>query len=158
MSTFESREMLVEVMDQLLVRGMSDRLDIGHAALIEQTTSGQPIIVNNNVTSREGFISGAMIGASIFTLGVIQLNALDLPEFEALVVISLSIVLGCGLGGLIGHLVTFSIGFGFHPDLLASMGRQLRPGEVVLVLQVRHKDASILERELVTLKAQLQRE
>lgn len=154
MITFESRDMLVEIMDHLLVRGMSDHLDIGHAALVEQTTSRQPIIVNNNVTSREGFISGAMIGASILTLGMIQLDALSLPEFEALLVISVSIVFGGGLGALIGQLVTASIGFGFQSDLLMSVARQLTPGEVVLVLQVRPKDASILEQELVTLKAQ----
>jgi hypothetical protein len=150
--------MLVAVMDRLLVQGLSDRLDMGHAALIEQTANGQPVIVNNNVTSREGLISGAMIGGSILALGVIQLDALRLPDLEALAAISVSILLGCGLGGLIGHLVTFSIGFGFQLDLLNSVARQLASGEVVLLLQVRHKDVAILERELVTLKAQVQQQ
>jgi uncharacterized membrane protein len=156
--TFESRDKLVEVMDRLLAQGFSNRLDMGHAALIEQKADGQPVIENNNVTSREGLISGAMIAAAILTLGVIQLGALRLPDLEALAAISVSILLGCGLGGLIGQCVTSSIGFGFQPDLLNSAARQLAAGEVVLLLQVRHQDVSILEQELVILKAQVQQQ
>jgi hypothetical protein len=114
------------------------------------------VIVNNNVTSRDGLISGAMIGGSMLALGLIQLDALRLPDLEALAVISVTILLGCGLGGLIGQLVTRSIGFGFQPDLINRAARQLDAGEVILLLQVRHRDVSILERELVALNARVQ--
>lgn len=141
---FESRRLLLQAMDYILAHGMADHLDIGHAALILQPPDAPPVVVNNNVTAREGLISGGMIGASIGGLGALQVGAAILPGIGgALAVIGLALV-GAGLGSGLGRLVAVRIVFGFRPDVLDHIAQRLHSGEIALVLHVPVEDAAAI--------------
>jgi hypothetical protein len=140
---FESRQALIETM----AGRVSDWLDIGHAALIVRAEGAEPVIVNNNVTAHEGAIAGALLGASMLALGVVQQGALDLPRLGALLAVLLSGLAGAAVGILVGYFVAQRVGFGFSPQLLQSTAHRLAAGQVALVLQVRQSHVARLEDE-----------
>lgn len=153
---FESRQTLIEAMDHLLAEGLGSLLDIGHAALIVRPASEQPaIIINNNVTAREALVAGATGGAAMMALGCIQLGALGLPGPEAFLAIGIGAAAGAGIGAGIGALVANRITFGFRPSLLQMTARELAPGQVALLLQVRPAHLPVLRQKMVELKARI---
>ncbi|HML23970.1 MAG TPA: DUF1269 domain-containing protein [Aggregatilinea sp.] len=147
-TVFDSRAALAATMDAMLARGMLDLLDIGHSALIVGSTTGKPVIVNNNVEAQEGRFSGAMLGAVIMGLGAVQGGALDFPRGWAVLGVVLALVAGAALGAGIGDGVARLTRFGFSTLLLEDVGQRLSADQVALVLQVRPMHAEALEEAL----------
>jgi len=135
--TFKTHQDLTDAMNDILTRRLSDMVDIGHAAIVLRSQEGYPLILNNNVTLREGPISGFMIGVSILPLGLIQAGALELPGAWAVMVMLVGILFGGVIGALVGYGIATRINFGFRAQLLNDLGAQLHIGEASLVLQAR---------------------
>ncbi|HEX3052025.1 MAG TPA: hypothetical protein VHP83_15305 [Aggregatilineaceae bacterium] len=151
---FHSDQALIETMDQLSITDLGHMLDFGHAALI---TGGEaPSIVNNNVSVREGGLSGAMIGTTLMMLGFVQFGVLDLSKLGSILAIGMAALTGGLIGGLIGYLVAFWIGFGFSKALLYEVGSQLTSGEVALLLQMPDRHVARLQAGLVDLQVNVQ--
>ncbi len=151
---FQSDRALMETMDQLSVTDLGHMLDFGHAALI--TGGEEPMIVNNNVSVREGGLSGVMIGATLMMLGFVQFGALDLSKLGSIMAIGMAALMGGILGGLMGYLIAFLIGFGFSQALLAEVGSQLMSGEIALLLQMPERQITRLQAGLVDLQVNVQ--
>ncbi|WP_119066136.1 hypothetical protein [Aggregatilinea lenta] len=156
-AVFDSRTALAATMDAMLARGMLDLLDIGHSALIVGSSSGKPVIVNNNVERQEGIYSGAMLGAVMLGLGAVQGGALDWPRGGAFLAIVLALLGGAALGAGIGGGVARLTRFGFSTLLLDDVGQQLEADQVALVLQVRPVHAGVLEDALAGPEAHVER-
>lgn len=147
-AVFKTQRALVETLDHLLGLGLDDVLDIGHAALITRDEQGAVVTVNNNVTPREGLFSGAALGATIGGLTMLLLGAGDLPKAAAALSVAAGLLLGGMIGAALGRLVAHLVGFGYEPDLLRDLERQLQPGQVALLLRVRAPSVPLLRREL----------
>ena len=153
---FDSRHALLEAVDDMFSHGIADLMDIGHAALIIQPANADPVIVNNNVTAREGLISGGMIGAALAGLGAIQSGATILPGISATLAVLVFALLGAVIGGAIGRLVAVRIVFGFDPAILQRTADQLSAGEIALLLQVRTVNVPTVRDALLTHHARLE--
>ena len=114
------------------------------------------MIVNNNVTAREGLISGGMVGAALAGLGAIQLGATILPGISATLAVLLLALVGALIGGGIGRLVAVRIVFGFDPAVLEKTAERLRAGEIALLLQVRTVNVPAIRDALLDHRAHLE--
>lgn len=148
---FETHRALIEVFDRALASGLDDALDVGSAALVTRGERGEPVTVNNSVTRRDGVFSGAMLGVAIGGLTVLLGGALiDLSDAAGALTLLAGVLLGGALGALVGRAVAGMARFGFDASLLRRVERQLQPGQVALLLQVRPASLPMLQRELGT--------
>lgn len=148
---FETHRALIDVYDRALASGLDDVLDIGSAALVTRDERGEPVTINNSVTRRDGMFSGAMLGVAFGGLAVLLGGALvDLPEAAGALSLLVGVLLGGAIGALLGRAVAGMTRFGFEASLLRRVERQLQPGQVALLLQVRPSNLPVLRRELGT--------
>lgn len=152
---FQSRQALSTAIDTLMAQGTGHLLDIGHGALIMQHPDQQPTIINNNVTLREGAISGGMIGAAIMGLTAVQRGALSLSDAAAAAIL-FCLIGGAVLGSVIGYLAARWVGFGFRQNLVEEIAARLSAGEAALVLQIRYADKTLLQQQLNELGAKVE--
>lgn len=147
---FETHRALIEIFDRALASGFDHVLDIGSAGVVTRDQQGEVVTVNNSVTRREGIFSGAMLGVAIGGLGMLLAVAHDLPEAAGALALIAGVLLSGTLGALIGRAIAGMARFGFDPQLLRRVERQLQPGQVALLLQVRPSSLPVLRRELGT--------
>lgn len=151
---FPSRLTLGKALDHLMTL---KELHIQHALALTRATTGELVMVDDELGPEEGGVAGGTFGAALAALGVVQLGALALPGVGPIVAIGAGALLGGLIGRVTGRFATNLIDSSLDADELALLTERLQTGHAALVLELRNPDGKIdlLRKELLPYRAEL---
>jgi uncharacterized membrane protein len=139
---FPSRNALTRALDHIATL---DYIDPKRLTVIAKATSGETVILNDDITPDQGSIAGGTLGAAMGLLGLAQLGALALPGVGAVVALGAGVLVGALVGRATGRFAAHLMEFGIHQEQIDVLAARLQQGHPALVIQVRHS-AEILQR------------
>lgn len=134
---FPSRGVLTRALDRI---AKLDYIDIKRAAVVAKATSGETVILDDDLTPNQGGIAGGTLGAAMTMLGVAQLGALALPGVGVIIALGTAAFVGAFLGRATGRFAANYIDFGFRSEQIADLSAQLQAGRPALVLELKNRD------------------
>lgn len=140
---FPSRTVLTKALDRIKELNY---LDIHRAAIVARATSGETIIVDDDISADEGGVAGGTLGAAMTAFGLVQLGALALPGVGPIIALGAGALVGGLVGRATGRFAANLIDFGFKNEQVEAMATELQAGHPALVLELRHDDPSVLVR------------
>ncbi|MBC7871360.1 MAG: hypothetical protein H7Y09_11025 [Chitinophagaceae bacterium] len=145
-AVFPSRSLLTDALDHIAhVRDVT----IKRAAIVAKAANGEMVVLDDDISSDEGGIAGAMLGAAVTVLGLIQLGAFTLPGVGTIIALAAGILIGGLLGGVIGHfaanLLDFRLKIAFKNIQILNLAERLQTGKPALVLEIV-RDSAMLNR------------
>jgi uncharacterized membrane protein len=151
---FPSRIHLGKALDHLMT--LKD-LHIQHALVLHRATTGELVMVDDELGPDEGGVAGGTFGAALAALGVVQLGALALPGVGAIVAIGAGALLGGLIGRVTGRFATNLIDTHLSTSEIELLTDRLQRGHAALVLQLRDDVTKIdhLRTELTPYHAEL---
>jgi uncharacterized membrane protein len=145
---FPSRMHLGKALDHLMTL---PELYIQHALALHRATTGELVMVDDELGPEEGGVAGGTFGAALAALGVVQLGALALPGVGPIIAIGAGALLGGLVGSAAGRFATNLIDTHLDTSEITLLTERLQSGHAALVLQLREGE-TVLER----LRAELQ--
>lgn len=143
---FNSRGQLIDAMDSIL----HDQIVSGdRAAIIAKAEENEVLMLDDDVTPREGAAAGGSLGALLAMLGVAQMGAFLLPGVGPIVAIAVGALAGGLIGGATGGTLAGLIDMGFKQKDLDILTTRLKAGEVAMVLPMPEPEALATLREAV---------
>ncbi len=151
---FPSRTHLGKALDHLMTL---PELRIQHALALTRATTGELVMVDDELGPEEGGAAGGTFGAALAALGVVQLGALALPGVGPIVAIGVGALFGGLIGSATGRIATNLIDTQLNSSEIALLTERLQTGHAALVLQLRDSDKRIdrLRQELAPYQAEL---
>lgn len=153
-AVFPSRSVLTKALDHLMT--VPD-LKIRRAAIVARATTGETILIGDDISADEAGIAGGTLGAAMTALGFAQLGALALPGVGVIIALGAGVLVGGLVGGATGRFAANLLDSGFKSGQIDSLADRLRGGHPALVLEMS-SDAQTLDRlrlELGPYRAQL---
>lgn len=147
-AVFPSREVLARALEHL---HNLDEMPLKRAAVIAKAATGKTLILDDDLSAREGGLVGGAIGALLAALGTAQLGAFDLPGWQALLALLIAALLGGVAGFFVGRLLARFFDMGFRNELVEALAQNLKEGHPALVLEL----AGDLENLLARLRREL---
>lgn len=151
---FPSRMHLGKALDHLMTK---PELRIQHALALHRATTGELVMVDDELGPEEGGVAGGTFGAALAALGVVQLGALALPGVGPIIAIGAGVLLGGLVGSATGRFATNLIETHLDTSEVALLTERLQAGHAALVLQLRERDTTLerLRAELAPYQAEL---
>jgi uncharacterized membrane protein len=153
-AVFPSREVLTRALDRVIKLGY---IDIQRAAIVAKATSGETIVLDDDVSPDQGGIAGGTLGASMTLLGLAQLGALALPGVGAIIALGAGALIGGLVGRATGRFAAHFLDFGFDPDQIETLAGRLQEGHPALILEVKRSENVLprLRQDLAPYSAEL---
>jgi uncharacterized membrane protein len=142
MLTFGNRETLASAVEYIIEH---QALKVINTALITRAQDGEVTIFEDDISPKEGAITGGTLGALMGSLGIAGLGAFLLPGIGPIVAIGLGAVAGGLVGGATGGGVAKVVDMGINNQELESLAKQLSNDQVALVLEVETPDVQALK-------------
>lgn len=137
-AVFPSRDLLTNALDHITnVRDVVVR----RAAIVAKATSGETIILDDNMSANDGGFVGGALGGVLGALFMTQQGALDLPDLSSAVLLAMGFVLGMFIGALLGWFIFNQLDLGNKARRFASLISQLQSERPTLILEIRRDDA-----------------
>jgi uncharacterized membrane protein len=153
-AVFPSQRILAKAMDHLLEELA---IDVQQAAIVVKSTTGEILVLNDDLGVGEGGMVGSIMGSVIGAVGIATVGALALQGVNLVMVLSFSALFGAGIGWVVGSLVARTFKFGFANPYIDQISDKLQSGHIALMLRV--EDAATLlpklEDELKPYRAEL---
>lgn len=130
---FPSRRQLADAVDRLKTL---DYIDTRGTAIITKAADGEVVVYDNDISVREGSITGGTLGSLLAALGVAQLGAFLLPGVGPIIALGLGALAGGIVGGAAGGATAGLMDFGFDNTLLETLAARLKDGYAAAVLRV----------------------
>jgi uncharacterized membrane protein len=146
---FPSRSLLTKAVDHLV--SLTD-VRIERSAIIAKASTGETLILEDDISPDEGGIAGGTLGAAMTALGLVQLGALALPGVGAVIAIGAGVLVGGLVGGATGRFAANLIESGFRNTQIQELANELEAGHPALIIEVG-TDPEILPRLRVELRA-----
>jgi len=134
---FPSRDIALQGIDEIR---QLELIDINRAAVVAKATSGETVLVDDEVQPADGRKVGIRMGALTSALGVAQLGAFALPGIGPIIAIGAGMVFGGMIGGATGQFAAALIHLGFRRDQIAALSDHLQDNEVALIIQLQDRD------------------
>lgn len=153
-AVFPSRSVLTKALDHLM--SIPD-LKIRRAAIVAKATTGETILIDDDISADEAGIAGGTFGAAITALGLAQLGLLALPGVGIIISLGAGVLVGGLIGGATGRFAANLLDNGFKSSQIEALADRLYSGHPALVLEML-SDPKILDRlrkELTPYRAQL---
>lgn len=153
-AVFPTRRALTRAVDYLKE---NDIVDIQRAAIVAKATSGETLILDDDLSPDEGGVAGGTLGATMAALGIVQLGALALPGVGPIIALGASALVGGLLGNVTGRFAANLLDFGYRNEQIEILSNQLEEGHPALVLEISEPVAGleILRSELKRFRASL---
>ncbi len=142
---FPSRALLTKAIDHLT---QHSETKIQRAAIISKATSGETLILGDDISPDEGGVAGGTLGAAMTTLGLVQLGALTLPGVGAIIAIGAGVLVGGLVGGAAGRFAANLVESGFKSTQVESLSQQLRAGQPALILEIANTPDTLRQLKL----------
>jgi len=131
---FPSRAVLTRALDYLKTL---DYLNIEHAAIIAKATSGEIVVLDDDISADEGGIAGGTLAAAMTAFSLVQLGALALPGVGPIIALGAGALVGGLVGRATGRFAANLLDFGFRDEQIDALAAQLQSGRPALVLEVK---------------------
>lgn len=132
---FPSRTVLTKALDRMATL---DYVDIRRGALVAKATSGETIILDDDVSPDQGGIAGGTLGAAMSVFGVAQLGALALPGVGPIIALGAAAIVGGLIGRVTGRFAAHHVDFGFRTEQIEHLVAQLKADCPALVLDMKN--------------------
>jgi uncharacterized membrane protein len=151
---FPTRRALTRALDHI---NESQVIDIKRAAVVAKASSGEVVILDDDLSPDEGGIAGGTLGAAMAALGMVQLGALALPGVGPIIALGTSALVGGLLGNMTGRFAANLLDFGYKNEQIEGLSEQLQEGHPALILEINDLEEmlKILETELRPFRAEL---
>jgi uncharacterized membrane protein len=146
---FPSRSVLTKALDYLMTL---DDIKIQRAAIVAKATSGETIVIGDDISADEGGVTGGTLGAAMTALGLVQLGALAIPGIGAIIALGAGALVGGLVGGATGRFAANLLESGFKSAQVEMLATSLEAGHPALVLEFE-TDRTMLARLRAELKA-----
>lgn len=134
---FTSRKVLTKALDRMATL---DYVDIRRGAIIAKATSGETIVLDDDVSPNQGGIAGGTLGAAMGALGVAQLGALALPGVGPIIALGAAVLVGGLVGRVTGRFAANFVDFGFRVEQIEHLASKLKADQPALVLDMKNAD------------------
>ena len=151
---FPSRRALTRALDHLTE---TEVIDVKRAAVVAKASSGEIVILDDDLSPNEGGIAGGTLGAAMAALGMVQLGALALPGVGTVIALGASALVGGLLGRMTGRFAANLLDFGYKNEQIEGLSERLQEGHPALVLELEAAAQSLikLREELKPFRAEL---
>lgn len=139
-AVFPTRTALRSALDYLIEEQV---LEIKRAAIVAKAQSGETLVLDDDLSPREGGVAGGTLGAAMTALGMVQLGALALPGVGMVLALGTGALVGALLGNVTGRFAANLLDFGFRNEQVEALSQQLQAGHPALVLEVDDMDESL---------------
>mgnify|MGYP001271799945 CR=1 FL=1 len=99
-AVYPSRSVLTKALDHLMT---VPELKIRRAAIVARATTGETIVIGDDISADEAGIAGGTLGAAMTALGFAQLGALALPGVGVIIALGAGVLVGGLVGGATGR-------------------------------------------------------
>jgi uncharacterized membrane protein len=137
---FPSRAILTKALDRIKEL---DYLNIHRSAIVAKATSGETIVLNDDISPDEGGVAGGTLGAAMAAWSLAQLGALALPGVGPIIALGAGALVGGLVGRYTGRFAANLVDFGFKNEQVDTLATELEAGHPALVLELRN-DQSVL--------------
>ena len=151
---FPTRRSLTRALDHLQE---TELVDIKRAAVVAKASTGETVVLDDDLSPDEGGIAGGTLGAAMAALGMVQLGALALPGIGTVIALGASAIVGGLLGNFTGRFAANLLDFGYKNEQIESLSERLQEGHPALLLELEEPDKAIqtLRDELKAFRAEL---
>lgn len=151
-AVFPTRRTLIRALDHL---NETQVVDIKRAAVVAKASSGETVVVDDDLSPDEGGIAGGTLGAAMGALKLVSLGALALPGVGPIIAIGAGALVGGLLGRVTGRFAANLLDFGFKHEQIDTLADQLQEGHPALVLEFVDAESAlaILREELTPYRA-----
>jgi uncharacterized membrane protein len=139
---FPSRAILTKALDRIKEL---DYLQIQRAAIVAKATSGEVVILDDDIGPDEAGVAGGTLGAAMTAWSLAQLGALALPGVGPIIALGAGALVGGLVGRATGRFAADLVDFGFKNEQVEAMAAELQAGHPALVLELRD-EPSLLAR------------
>jgi uncharacterized membrane protein len=151
---FPSRSSLSKALDHLMA--LQD-IKIDHALALTRATTGELVLVDDDIGPDEVGMAGGTFGAALGALGLLQLGALALPGVGPIVAVGVGALFGGLIGGATGRIASNLLESQIDPSRYQMLTERLQTGHTALVLEIQDANRHLerLRRELAPYRAEL---
>lgn len=151
---FPTRRALTRALDHLHETKV---VEIKRAAVVAKASSGETVILDDDLSPDEGGVAGGTLGAAMAALGIVQLGALALPGVGPIIALGASAIVGGLLGNVTGRFAANLMDFGYKNEQIEALSEQLQEGHPALVMELKdpEKALKILQNALKPFRAEL---
>jgi uncharacterized membrane protein len=153
-AVFPTRRTLTRALDHL---HQTKVVAIKRAAVVAKASTGETVILDDDLSPDEGGIAGGTLGAAMAALGIVQLGALALPGVGPIIALGASAIVGGLLGNVTGRFAANLMDFGYKNEQIEVLSEQLQEGHPALVMELEDpvKALEVLKDVLKTFRAEL---
>jgi uncharacterized membrane protein len=153
-AVFPSRSVLTKALDHLM--SVHD-LTVKRAAIVAKATTGETILIGDDISADEAGIAGGTLGAAMTALGLAQLGALALPGVGVIISLGAGVLVGGLIGGATGRFAANLLDSGFKSGQIEALADRLYSGHPALVLEMPSEPKVLdrLRKELTPYRAQM---
>ncbi len=134
---FPSRTVLTKALDRMATL---DYVDIRRGAIVAKATTGETIILDDDVSPNQGGIAGGTLGAAMGVFGVAQLGALALPGVGPIIALGAAALVGGVVGRVTGRFAAHHVDFGFRTEQIEHLVTKLQADHPALVIEMKNVD------------------
>ena len=151
---FPSRSTLTKALDHLMTL---PELEIERALALTRATTGELVMIDDEIGPDEGGMAGGTFGAALAALGLVQLGALALPGVGPIIALGAGALLGGLIGGATGRFASQLRGSDFDDQQIALLTERLQSGHAALVLEMADAATALhrLRNELAPYRAEV---
>ena len=153
-AVFPTRRTLTRALDHLQ---QTKVVIIKRAAVVAKASTGETVILDDDLSPDEGGIAGGTLGAAMAALGIVQLGALALPGVGPIIALGASAIVGGLLGNVTGRFAANLMDFGYKNEQIENLSGQLQEGHPALVMELEDPDNAleVLKNVLKNFRAEL---
>lgn len=119
------------------------------AAIVAKATSGEIVILDDDLSPDEGGIAGGALGAAMTAFGIAQLGALALPGVGPIIAIGAGVLVGGLIGKVTGRFAANLMDHGYDNAQVEQLALRLEAGHPALVIEVDEPSTTMKHLQVV---------